>query len=189
MKKSPRQHICNTFFVIKASIAVLLGVLFLGLMGINVSLLHDKGLKQLAEETKPTLINPDDPLCNAPVIGARLEPPAGKVMLGFHLDWSKTTPVQMREKVGFTPAADNAFLKMDHTKDPAVDYKMFEWHAQQVKLTGGMLAITIEPSNLDLITPKMIDDLAKNCYLVNSKYGVPLFLRFGHEMNGKLPLI
>lgn len=156
----------------------------MGSLGYKVKVLHDKGVENAALVLNPVVIDPSNPLCNAPAFGSRLEPPNGKVLFGFHIDWALTTPTKLREVVDFTPAVINAFLKMDHTAEPAVNYPIFEWHAQQVKRTGGMLAITIEPSNLNLISDKMIDDLAKMCYLVNSKYGVPLFLRFAHEMNG-----
>jgi beta-mannanase len=51
---------------------------------------------------------------------------------------------------------------------------------------SGSLAVTFEPSALSQITDAQIEQLADRCLELNSKYGVPLYLRWGHEMNGIL---
>jgi hypothetical protein len=71
--------------------------------------------------------------------------------------------------------------------DPPIDYKMFEWHAQQVQLVGGIFMITLQPIDIDKITDDMIIFLSEFCLKINSKYGVPIFMRYAHEMNGNWP--
>ncbi len=66
---------------------------------------------------------------------------------------------------------------------------MFEWHAQEVQRTGGILALTLQPLGLLEITDAQYEIVAQACYNINTKYGVPLFLRWGHEMNGIFPAL
>ena len=52
------------------------------------------------------------------------------------------------------------------------------------QVDSGTLSVTFEPSALAQITAAQINELAEKCLMINSKYGVPLFVRWGHEMNG-----
>jgi hypothetical protein len=183
--KSPRYRICNAVFVLKAIVAVLLGCFALGLNGYKVLDKYKEAQDAIGQRLKPVVI---DPLkCLAPRNGlARLEPPTDTIMLGFHLDWITQQPLTMKPLLGFNPASINAFLDLDPTKTPVFNESMFEWHAQEVQRIGGILAITLQPSSLPDTTDEMIQSVADMCYKVNTKYGVPLFMRWGHEMNGKL---
>ena len=183
--KSPRYRICNAVFVLKAITAIILGSVALGLNGYKVFDLYSQQQELINQRLKPVVI---DPLkCLAPTGGlARLEPPDSTIMLGFHLDWIEQTPLTMKPLLGFNPATINAFLTLDPTKTPAFNTSLFEWHAQEVQRIGGMLSITMQPTSLPDTTDEMLQALAQMCYLVNTKYGVPLFMRYGHEMNGKL---
>jgi hypothetical protein len=56
---------------------------------------------------------------------------------------------------------------------------------QQCELTGSMLEITMEPIvNMSTIPDSLLIAFAQDCAYVNSQYGVPILMRFGHEMNG-----
>lgn len=47
----------------------------------------------------------------------------------------------------------------------------------------------MQPLNMSSITDAQYQLLAQECFHINSAYGVPIMLRYGHEMNGaKLPL-
>jgi hypothetical protein len=185
MIKTPRQRICNVLFVVKATISILLGCALLGYQGFLTYEMYVKGRRVADQRLGPVVIDPTNRECQFNG-NSRLEPPSGRIILGFHLDWAQLTPIQAREQLGFTPGVINAFLRFDPTIARYVDYDMLEWHAQEVQQIGGSLAVTFEPSALTQITDQMISELADRCLLINSKYGVPLFVRWGHEMNGNL---
>jgi hypothetical protein len=115
----------------------------------------------------------------------RLEISENGLLLGFHLDWNPTLPINISKTLGFTPAVFNAFLVLDGSLPPkeALRYNVLNWHGEEARRVGGMLAITIEPIQLTLITEAHREELIKYCVKINSEYGVPLFLRWGHEMN------
>ena len=183
MAKSPRIKICNLIFVMKALLAIILGIAGLGIQGYFVYDNYEIGSKLKANELKPLVIDPKSPECQAIVGKARMEP-LNKLMFGFHIDWQQTTPKKFRDLIGFTPAVVNAFLRMDPTTSPIIDFANFDWHGQEVRNIGGILSLTIEPIAMAQITDAMINELADRCLMVNEKYGVPMMLRFGHEMNG-----
>ena len=78
---------------------------------------------------------------------------------------------------------------MDSNRSPTFNVSLFEWHAQQVQEIGGILAMTIQPEQISNISDAQIEELANQCYRVNTLYGVPLFMRFAHEMNGLIMFI
>jgi hypothetical protein len=128
--------------------------------------------------------------CPAPVGKARLEPPVGLQMLGFHINWQLMDAVQLRSLLGYTPAVINAFLQLDSTQPFRFD--LFEWHAQEAQSVGAFLQITLEPSKspseFDTMPQAILDEIAQECLRVNTKYGTPIYLRYGHEMNGNRKL-
>lgn len=81
-----------------------------------------------------------------------------------------------------------AFLQVDSTKNPPFSTNLFEWHAQECQRTGAILAITMEPSRspteIGSMPQSIIDLIADECLRVNTVYGTPIYLRYGHEMNG-----
>ena len=188
MAKSPRQRICNLIFVMKALLAIILGVAGLAIQGYFVYEKYGIGSALKANELKPIVIDPTLAECQAIPNRARMEPTSGKLMFGFHIDWQQTTPKKFRDLIGFAPAVINAFLRMDPTTSPIIDYPNFDWHGQEVRNIGGILSLTIEPIAMAQITDSMIAELADRCLMINEKYGVPMMLRFGHEMNGKFQI-
>ena len=69
-------------------------------------------------------------------------------------------------------------------REPTFNTSLFDWHAQEVRDVGGILAITMQPADIATITDAQFIAMADFCLHVNRDYGVPLFFRFGHEMNG-----
>ena len=73
-----------------------------------------------------------------------------------------------------------------------------DWMAQEAQKAEAMLEITLLPNDPrpDRPTPLRIEDIpddtlyafAMQMRRVNSIYGVPVFLRYVHEMNGKTSL-
>ncbi|KAJ3219012.1 hypothetical protein HDU67_003002 [Dinochytrium kinnereticum] len=117
---------------------------------------------------------------------ARLEPPSGKIMLGYHINWAYDTPSRIRTRInGRSPAVVNAFMQLDMTRAQPFDFDMLAWHGAEVRLTKGILELTIEPINdIAAITDAVYDSIAQRIRDVNVNQGVPVLLRFGHEMNG-----
>ncbi|KAI8800658.1 glycoside hydrolase superfamily [Cladochytrium replicatum] len=126
--------------------------------------------------------------CSSADCLARLEPP-GKIFFGFHLDWQIDTPLNMTNKLNkqYTPGIWNAFVQLDPAAANPLNRDLINWHAQQVELVnGGVLELTIEPLTADpsTIRASIYSDIADLCRNINEKYGVPILLRWGHEMNG-----
>jgi len=62
---------------------------------------------------------------------------------------------------------------------------MILWNGQQCAKVGAMLEITVLPKVLiETIPDVLYKEFALTLRYINSQYGVPVFLRFGHEMNG-----
>lgn len=62
---------------------------------------------------------------------------------------------------------------------------IIEWNAQLMRDQGGMLEITLMPIvSVEMIPTATYTAFAKLMRRVNSIYGVPVLLRFMHEMNG-----
>lgn len=183
----PRKKICNTIFTLKASAAIILGSMALAFNGYKVYDLYNTAQAILSQRLAPISIDPNS--CRAPTGGlARLEPPTdSQVMFGFHYDWIKDNPVNLSPKLGFYPAVSNAYLVMDPSLSPTFNYSLFEWHAQEIQRIGGIMAMTMQPTVISNISDAQIEELANQCLRVNTVYGVPLFMRFAHEMNGDWP--
>ncbi|KAJ3309574.1 hypothetical protein HDU76_003577 [Blyttiomyces sp. JEL0837] len=65
------------------------------------------------------------------------------------------------------------------------DPTLINWFGSEVGKVGGILELTIEPiSDITQFTDAVLDSLAQSLYKVNTQYGIPILLRFAHEMNG-----
>ncbi|KAJ3342411.1 hypothetical protein HDU83_006100 [Entophlyctis luteolus] len=123
---------------------------------------------------------------------ARLEPSlSNMMMLGMSLDWSYETPTASATKMtpsGYVPAVYNAWLDItpDTFNGTGFDINLFNWFGSEVGRVGGILELSLNPqtSNVSYITPSMMEAFAAKCQNINQQYGVPIYLRYGHEMNG-----
>ncbi|KAJ3126620.1 hypothetical protein HK100_010169 [Physocladia obscura] len=123
---------------------------------------------------------------------ARLEPNLnGAMMLGMSLDWSYETPIISATKMiqsSYVPAVYNAWLDITPGlfNGTGFDVNMLNWYGSEVGRVGGMLELSLNPqtANVSEITIFMMEAFAAKCQNVNEQYGVPIFLRYGHEMNG-----
>ncbi|TPX36778.1 mannan endo-1,4-beta-mannosidase [Synchytrium endobioticum] len=174
------RRLCAALFWIKTAAA-----LALSLAGLSVLayMIHQKR----AVATAPKIIiDPNSPACqtNARTGLGRLEPPSGKMMWGFALNWAVETPSNVSAKMGgLKPAVIAMFATMTATEYGGSD--MLRWMGQQCALTGSMLEVTMEPIvDIATIPDSLLVAFAKDCAYINSQYGVPILLRFGHEMNG-----
>ncbi|KAJ3306951.1 hypothetical protein HDV03_003276 [Kappamyces sp. JEL0829] len=111
-------------------------------------------------------------------------------MFGFSLDWIENIPSKVsgpNGPLGWSPAVFNAYLDMYPNRSPTFNQSIFEWQAQEASAVGGILAMTMQPQDIASITDAQYNEMADYCLHINRDYGVPLFFRFAHEMNGDWP--
>ncbi|KAJ3281919.1 hypothetical protein HK104_011207 [Borealophlyctis nickersoniae] len=193
--------VCGILFWLKVVFAI--SVAFLGL-GYQMVLIHQRREYALAHPNKwvppppPGYVDiPEFTADNAtncwynatfdPELGrnlARLEPPGSKSFwFGFDLQWQVDSPAKVVERLGgVEPALYNTFINMNAD---SFEKDTIDWMAQQTSQKHGMLEITLIPSvNIEDIPDSTLWAFAVEMKRVNSYYGVPVWLRFMHEMNG-----
>ncbi|KAI8802872.1 glycoside hydrolase superfamily [Cladochytrium replicatum] len=113
----------------------------------------------------------------------RLEPPDGVKLFGFALDFSIDTPAQIRDRLGGRqPPVIAGFVQV--TPDDLAE-NMSNWFAQSTAAVHGMLELTVMPIvPLERFNQSSWDKIAILMYRLNTRHGVPILLRFCHEMNG-----
>jgi hypothetical protein len=80
----------------------------------------------------------------------------------------------------------NIFMDMNAGNTPMYDKNLLNWFGSEVGKVGGMLELTMAPdSDLTSLPDSVFDQLAQQCKDINTRYGVPILLRFGHDMNSK----
>ncbi|MFE4837298.1 glycoside hydrolase family 26 protein [Arthrobacter sp. NPDC056691] len=112
--------------------------------------------------------------------GAKLAPASG-ILSGVNLDWEHETLQQYAGGLGRRPAVVVSFTQFPFT---AADEANLEAAYGQVRGDGGILLLTLEPrKGLAAVTQAATDKLAGTLDRFN-KAGVPVIVRFAHEMNG-----
>lgn len=127
--------------------------------------------------------------CRVPAGESRLLPPDGPPFLGMSIDWAVDTPSKLQARLGFQPACVGTFIKL---KSDSYESDMLFWNAQlmrdQARAIGNspsMLQVILMPNTtLESIQPALFTKIAQDLRRVNYDYGVPVLLRFAHEMNG-----
>jgi hypothetical protein len=111
---------------------------------------------------------------------SRILPEAG-ALLGVSLDWADVTVEQYTERLGRSPAVAVGFTPFPLT---AEGVQNLNGAADQLRPSGGVLLLTLEPTaGLAAVTPAAAEELAVQLAAVNAS-GVPVVVRFAHEMNG-----
>jgi hypothetical protein len=107
--------------------------------------------------------------------------PASGALFGVNLDWQTKSLERYAFDLGHKPAVSVYFTPFPYSADEKTD---LERAVVQIRANGQMLLLTLEPSNgLAGVTPESAEALAKDLAEFNND-GVPVLLRFGHEMNG-----
>ena len=115
--------------------------------------------------------------------GNLLEPEQGVKLWGFSIDWSQDLPINITQRLGNrSPAVVNAFIKITN-RDFQAD--MISWHVKECQKIGCILQLSAQP-DVDIATLRdsQLDAFATHLAHCNHFYGVPILLRYGHEMNG-----
>jgi len=112
---------------------------------------------------------------------ALLEPGEG-CYIGVNLRWDVETAVSFNNSVGWDHICFVDFLEF-----PLASYSAYDGHMGQVKEVGGIFVATLEPGNahggIENISSNDCQTFAGWCSYWNGQ-GVPIFIRFAHEMNG-----
>lgn len=107
--------------------------------------------------------------------------PNDGVLFGVNLDWKSETLAQHQSNLGHSPAVAVEFQDIPYDRPT---WQHTESAARQVKEDGGVLLLTLEPhAGLDAVSPQVIKTLADDLLDLNN-FGVPVIVRFAHEMNG-----
>ena len=107
--------------------------------------------------------------------------PASNVLFGVNLDWENATLESYREHLGHAPSVVVQFSD--------IPYDEATWEhtvnaAEQVRVNGGALLLTLEPhGGLVTMSDEVIALLVSDLKEINDT-GVPVIVRFAHEMNG-----
>lgn len=115
-----------------------------------------------------------------PLAGTGLAPVSG-ILSGVNLDWERQTLEQFSAGLGRNPAVTVSFAPFPLGD---VDRANLQAAFQQVRANGGVLLLTLEPrTGLAAVTAAVTDELAITLDTFNNA-GVPVIVRFAHEMNG-----
>ncbi|WP_258069879.1 glycoside hydrolase family 26 protein [Arthrobacter sp. SX1312] len=122
-------------------------------------------------------INPAAVACD-PIDGRNLAPAEGTLM-GVNLEWGRETLAEYADKLGERPAVAVTFADFPFAPEDLVSAA-----AEQARQTGAMLLLTLEPvDGLAAVTDERAGELAALLAGFNTS-GVPVIVRFAHEMNG-----
>lgn len=114
------------------------------------------------------------------VTAAQVVPAAG-ALLGVNLDWGTTTVEEYSERLGRAPAVAVTFADFPLS---AAGSQNLRGAADQLRPSGGVLLLTLEPvGGLQTVSRTSAKVLADQLSSVNDT-GVPVVVRFAHEMNG-----
>ncbi|MEO6397192.1 MAG: glycosyl hydrolase [Tepidiformaceae bacterium] len=115
-----------------------------------------------------------------PATVGRLGPGDG-TLFGLNLDWARDTPAAASERLGREPAVYVLFASYPPTPE---EWKGIEEAASTLLTKRAALLLTLEPmGGLSTVTAENAAALASHLATYNSR-GLPVYLRFGHEMNG-----
>ncbi|WKK70412.1 glycosyl hydrolase [Rathayibacter oskolensis] len=111
---------------------------------------------------------------------AEIVPEQG-ALFGVNLDWGSQTIEEYSRELGQRPAVAVAFADVPFTDAERDEVRSA---AAQLRVSGGTLLLTLESiDGLAAVTDDVAADIAELAASVNAT-GVPVIIRFAHEMNG-----
>ena len=122
---------------------------------------------------------PAAPRC-AVLDASELVPEEG-ALFGVNLDWEDRPLADYAARLGHRPAVTVSFTGFPYD-ERGRDY--LEMAADQIRVDGQMMLLTLEPEGgLAEVTKEAAQELAADLADINAS-GVPVIVRFAHEMNG-----
>ncbi len=107
--------------------------------------------------------------------------PKGGILAGVNLDWEHETLEQYAANLGRRPAVTVTFTDFPMSD---TDQKNVNAAFEQIRANGGTMLLTLEPKQgLASVTSEKAEELASMLARFNGA-GVPVIVRFAHEMNG-----
>ena len=107
--------------------------------------------------------------------------PKKGVLFGVNLDWNTETLPEYSKSLGHAPAVTVQFSDIPYS---AATWRHTLDAVTQVKANGGTLLLTLEPhGGFDTMSDTVIAKLVTDLAAINAE-GVPVIVRFAHEMNG-----
>ncbi|ORZ40760.1 glycoside hydrolase superfamily, partial [Catenaria anguillulae PL171] len=171
------------FFFITSLLALSAAIVFLNVLLYSESTrLAIFGKPNLPIPGAPNPGNPTrDPTNNRKLL--KLDAATKGAYFGVSVDWeAKDTPAKFNRRFGKPAAVFQHFMDMGATLERVDELKFIVDAVLQVD--GALLAITVIPNQgLSAITRDGMDQLGRVMAAIN-KQGVPVLLRYGHEMNG-----
>ncbi len=112
---------------------------------------------------------------------APLAPLPGEPLFGVQLDWAADTPASYAERLGRDPAVYGEFVAFPFTPATVAD---LDAHVAAIAARRGAFLLTLEPfGGLDTVDAAALELLTGQLLRWNEA-GVPVIVRFAHEMNG-----
>ncbi|WJZ67465.1 glycoside hydrolase family 26 protein [Kocuria rosea] len=119
------------------------------------------------------------PMCTV-LDRSELEPETG-ALYGVNLDWDDKPLGDYADRLGHRPAVSVSFTGFPYD-ERGHDYLRIA--ADQVRADGRMMLLTLEPEGgLAEVTDEAVRELTADLAAINDS-GVPVVVRFAHEMNG-----
>ncbi|MFJ4284695.1 glycoside hydrolase family 26 protein [Paenarthrobacter nicotinovorans] len=107
--------------------------------------------------------------------------PKDGILAGVNLDWEYETLEQYAKNLGERPAVTVTFTDFPMAD---TDKRNVDAAYEQIRANGGTMLLTLEPKlGLASVTPEVAEELASTLARFNNA-GVPVIVRFAHEMNG-----
>lgn len=177
---------CKFLFVLKALLAIVLGTAAMGGQVYLVCIKFKAAKPQyLPPVLFPAIGTPEAARCfyNPSSSLARLEPPQGAFFFGLSPQWvNGQLPADVSQRLGYNAPLYNTFISLTTT---SFQPDIIEWNCQLVSQQQGVLELTLIPQiRADQIPSSFYPAFAQFMRSMNSKYGVPILLRFMPEMNG-----
>ncbi|KAI9030312.1 glycoside hydrolase superfamily [Hyaloraphidium curvatum] len=193
-----QKSVDDAMLLVKILVAFSLAATWIGLTVWQLVVLRNEALANNAPVIiwKPSANNSEVPDCSFTYDAAygdyqRLEQPWNKPYIGFSIDWSKDTAAQIEARMEHRPMMIGAWI---HISNETWERDMVAWYASELKkqaqeggkrISASMLQIALMPDNaLDQIPDRIWRGFAEQMRDVNYVFGIPVFLRFAHEMNG-----
>ncbi|MDJ0335343.1 glycosyl hydrolase [Salinibacterium sp. G-O1] len=107
--------------------------------------------------------------------------PESGALFGVNLDWGVESLQEFSDRLGLEPAVAVSFTHLPMSETDLVNVR---GAADQVRAGNGTLLLTLEPhAGLAVVTPEIAGEVATLLAEFNAS-GVPVVVRFAHEMNG-----
>jgi hypothetical protein len=194
LKKNPlsaeRRLYCGILFWLKVLLALGTSIGLMAFFGLRLKDLRNQALakKALADIQNPPIkipILPGSIQCSTNSSTTRLLlNGSDKMYMGFSLDFQpENRPADIAQVLNNRlPSLFNAFYRYPSTWSQ----DMLRWHASLLQKLGHgpIYQLSIDPDDYATMTDEAYDAIAVECAYINSEYGVPILLRWGHEMNG-----